>query len=131
MSEQMKRGILSGAGLFAVSCMLLAAWLFVARTTEGADAPLRQIVLEARGVAFNETNPTLGLRPGETVRIVVRNNDPGVLHSITIPGIHDRLVHVPAGQEVAFTVRVPDSGSFEYVCPQHAPEMKGGIVVME
>ena len=62
---------------------------------------------------------------------MVRNNDPGVLHSITIPGLENRLIHVPAGEEVAFTVKVPNSGSFEYVCPQHAPKMKGGIVVVD
>lgn len=130
MSENVKKGLVSGAGLLALGAMVAVIWVFVVAPLRGqATAPSREIVLEARGVAFNETNPTLELRPGETVRVVIRNDDPGVLHSITIPGLMDRVLHVPSGGQASFTVTVPASGGFEYVCPQHAPKMKGRIVI--
>ena len=52
-----------------------------------------------------------------------------VLHSITIPGIDSEVRHVMWGEEIAVEFVVPESGSFEYVCPRHAPKMKGRIVV--
>ena len=57
------------------------------------------------------------------------NNDPGILHSITLPGVDSTVRHIRWGEEVAFEVTIPREGNFEYVCPQHAPRMKGKIRV--
>ena len=94
-----------------------------------AGTPVREIVLEARDVAFGGSNPTLSFEPGERVRFVVRNTDPGILHSITLPGIDSRVHHVRYDEQVAFEVTMPRSGAFDYTCPQHAPKMQGRIVI--
>lgn len=125
----MKRNLIGAAGVAAVLTLLgaLALWPL---WTRGADAgPVREIVLDARMATFGADNPTLELRPGERVRFVVRNTDPGVLHSITLPGIDDTVRHVRWGEEIAFEVTIPEQGRFRYVCPQHAPKMQGEIVV--
>ena len=88
-----------------------------------------RVVLDARDAAFDEDNPTLRLAAGERVRFVVRNTDPGVVHAITIPGLDSEVRTISWGEEVAFEVTVPAGGTFQYVCPQHAPKMQGTIVV--
>jgi len=110
--------------LFVVGWVVNPLW-----SGSAAGPPLREIVLEARDVAFGGSNPTLSFEPGERVRFVVRNTDPGILHSITLPGIDSRVHHVWYGEQVAFEVTMPRSGAFDYTCPQHAPKMRGRIVI--
>jgi plastocyanin len=123
----MKRNLLGGSTLLGLFTLFFLAWLVT--PTGGAGPEVHEIVLEARDLAFERDNPTLRLEPGSRVRLVVRNTDPGVLHSITLPGIDDRVRHVESGQETVIEFRVPREGSFDYVCPQHAPKMQGRIVV--
>ena len=86
MSRETKRKLAGGAGLVAVAAMLVAVWIATPLwSNEGPE--IREIVLEAKILAFGGDNPTVDLIPGERVRFVVRNNDPGILHSITIPGV--------------------------------------------
>ena len=91
--------------------------------------PPREIVLEARDLAFAGNNPTLHADPGERIRLIVENSDPGVLHSITLPGIDSEVRHIRYGERVSFDITVPEGGTYEYVCPQHAPKMRGKIVI--
>jgi len=128
MSRTAKRGLVGGTTLGAFAIAVVLALGGSARSRSESE-PVREIVLSARDVAFNEVNPTLALRPGERVRFVVRNDDPGVLHSITLPGIDSRVHFVRSGEEVAFEVTVPEGGRFEYTCPQHLPKMRGRIEV--
>jgi len=123
-----ERGLVGGTTLAVVAVVVVLA-LGESTRSRSASEPVREIVLSARDVAFNEVNPTLALRPGELVRFVVRNDDPGVLHSIALPGIDSRVRLVPPGEEVAFEVRVPEGGRFEYTCPQHLPKMRGRIEI--
>jgi plastocyanin len=126
MSRSAKGGLLGGATLAAAAVLALLA---LGGRTGPTTSATREIVLDARDVAFNEINPQIVLRPGERVRFVVRNGDPGVLHSISLPGIDSTVRDVLPGQEITFEVTVPDAGRFEYVCPQHMPRMRGSIEV--
>ena len=133
MSKRMKRGIAGGVSVATLAVLFLLTGLLGSMTPRGeAGESVRQIVLEARNLTFGEGNPTLMLEPGERVRLIVVNNDPGVLHSITLPGIDDRVYHVGWGEEVELEFTAPQQeGGFEYICPQHMPNMKGRIVVQE
>lgn len=130
MSKEMKRNLIGGAGITALLTlfMTLALWPVWSRGAN-VSSPVREIVLDAREATFGADNPTLRLEPGKRVRFVVRNTDPGVLHSITLPGIDDQVRHVRWGEEIAFEVTIPEQGKFQYVCPLHAPRMQGQIVV--
>jgi plastocyanin len=130
MSKETKRK-LAGGMVLAVVVTLAAVSLFANPFwSKGAAPPVREIVLEARDLAFGGDNPTLQLSPGERVRLVVRNNDPGILHSIALPGIDSTVRTIKWGEEVAFEITVPDGGTWEYVCPQHLPKMRGKIEVV-
>jgi len=129
MSQETRRNLLGGVGLAIATALLVTIWVGTPLWSTKGRVAVREIVLEARDVAFGGDNPTLHLTPGERVRFVIRNNDPGVLHSITIPGVDPTIRHIPWGEEVSFEVTIPDEGRFEYLCPQHAPKMKGEILV--
>jgi plastocyanin len=128
MTQQAKR--VSGVILVAVAAAGVVAFLVAAgMRSEAEPETIREIVLEARGTSFDGDNPTLVLRPGERVRVVVRNDDPGVEHSIAIPELGIERRDVGPGEQVAFEVEAPQHGVIDYVCPQHLPLMKGKIVV--
>ena len=94
--------------------------------------PDREIHLVARGMAFYLAdepalaNPTLELAPGERVRIVVRNDEQGMVHDFAVSDLSvgtERLVWRQQG-EVTFVV--PDrQGSYEYICRPHRLLMRG------
>ena len=101
-----------------------------------AGAP-RDVTLVARGMTFvladhSETvNPVIELRANERVRLVLRNDAPGLIHDIQIPAWDVAVDPIRAGQtaEVVFTVpRTP--GRFPYVCRPHAELMSGFIEVV-
>lgn len=124
---------LAGGMVFTVVLTLIGISLFANPfwSTGASPAEVREIVLEARDLAFDGDNPTLLAEPGERVRLVVRNNDPGILHSISLPGIDSEVRHIKWGEEIAFEITIPDGGTWEYVCPQHMPKMKGRIEVVQ
>ncbi len=128
MSLKMKRRLIGGVGM-AVILTLFGAIAVVPIWSQSAVAgqEMREIVLEARDLAFGDANPTLSFKPGEKIRLIVRNTDIGVLHSIRLPGIDDTLRHVPWDEEIVIEFTAPEEGAFEYVCPQHAPKMQGRI----
>jgi plastocyanin len=130
MSQEAKRRLIGGVGMVAI-LTLFGSIVAVPLWSESATAASepREIVLEARDLAFDGDNPTLEFRAGERVRLVVRNTDTGVLHSIRLPGIDDRVYHVRWGEQVEIEFTAPEAGGFEYTCPQHAPKMSGRIVI--
>lgn len=94
----------------------------------------REIRLVARDMTFYaegsaDPNPSLSVRPGQTVRIVFRNTDVGMRHDFTIPdwGV---ATHAIAGRgETAVVFRAPERGRAHYTCTPHAAVMKGTIAV--
>ena len=98
--------------------------------------PTRDIILVARGMAFvyedqpQEANPPIQLRAGERVRLVLRNEAPGLLHDIDIPALDVRLEQMRAGESRDVTFTVPAvHGQHEYRCRPHSAMMKGIVEI--
>ncbi len=91
--------------------------------------PVRTIVLTAKGMKFNATNPTIDLEPGEWIRIVMRNEDPGMKHDLAIPQLGLRSAVTEAGESTVLSFRVPESGLLTYLCSFHPISMKGTFYV--
>lgn len=121
---------LVGILLAALGVVALAAAAIPLRP---AAAPVREVILRARGTEFvgEGPNPVIEAKPGERLRIVVRNVDPGVVHAIAVPGLLPDVQDIEDGQEAAVEVVVPAGGpgEYEYVCTHHYPLMRGRIVV--
>ena len=117
----------------ALACALVAVALVPALTW----APDREVVLVVHGMAFytdsqpNIPNPTIEVRAGERVRVVLRNEDRGLMHDFSVPALNRGLdaIHFNETSETTFTA--PDApGSYEYVCRPHALMMRGRLNVV-
>ena len=131
MSRRTRIGLLGSAALVAAILVLVTVTLLAAPAGRDDAAPraVRELVLTARGVAFADDNPTLAFRAGETVRIVVRNDDDGVTHSFALPGLDSRVEVLAPGESVTYEITPEVPGTFEYTCPLHLPLMKGRVEV--
>jgi plastocyanin len=79
---------------------------------------------------FGRPNPAIAVRPGERIRVRVRNEERGVSHDFAVPaaGAATALLQWNDADEVI--VRVPDTpGAYEYVCTPHRLMMKGTLRV--
>jgi len=108
------------------------AGVLVSRLTARGD--VREIELTARSMAFyapgSGANPTLAVRPGERVRIVVRNETPGMVHDLAIDAFGVSTPLLNAGETGALEFTAPrEAGRHEYVCRPHSVMMRGVIEV--
>jgi plastocyanin len=112
---------------------------FVAASSLGCahPNPTREITLVARGMSFvlqdapDQPNPTIHLRAGERIRLVLRNEAPGLLHDIEIPDWDVRLDQIRSGQTTDLTFVVPaQAGRHEYRCRPHSTLMRGVVEVV-
>jgi plastocyanin len=114
----------------AVVMVLLGA-LTVALTR----AAPREITLVVRGMAFyvegnEQPNPTLTVKAGERVRIVLRNEERGIRHDFAMPAADAALDPIGWNESSAMTFVVPQSpGTYEYWCRPHMLMMRGKIIV--
>jgi len=121
----------------AVVCAiaLSAGALSRASASESRGPATREIQVVARGMTFYvdgraEANPTLRVGRGEHVRIVFRNEDPGMMHDFTIPdwGIETKVLSGKGQTSITFSA--PDrAASGTYACRPHASMMRGTIAV--
>jgi hypothetical protein len=96
------------------------------------SAPPRDIALVARGMTFaladgpDKANPVIPLRSGERVRLVLRNESPGMIHDLAIPAWDVAIASLRTGEQGDVTFSVPSTpGRVEYRCRPHAELMKG------
>ena len=112
-------------------CLIVGTLIPVMSRTE-----TREIHLVARDMAFyladdpRTANPTITVSAGETVRIVLRNDERGISHDFALP-IADASTRTLAWSEQGeVTVTVPSQpGTYEYVCRPHRAMMRGVIKV--
>ena len=98
--------------------------------------PEREIVLVAKGMAFyleNDpatANPTITVKSGERVRIVLRNVDRGFVHDFAIPAVETAVDQVSWSEASAGTFDMPTApGAYDYVCQPHRLMMSGKLIV--
>ena len=96
----------------------------------------REIVLVARGMTFalatspDDANPTLHFRAGERVRLVLKNEAPGLLHDFEIPEWNVKLDQLRAGDTGEVVFMVPSGpGRLQYRCRPHSELMHGSVEV--
>lgn len=123
--------VLAVAAGAAVAILAVAAlWPLVA----SQDDP-REVVLVARGMRFYldghpEANPTIALEAGERVRLVLRNEDPGVTHDFAVAawGVATGALQGRGVAVVEF--RAPGRpGAYRYRCTPHPLMMSGALEV--
>ena len=123
---------------FAIAAIVAAAAVVPILMARGAAVPAepREIRLVVRDMTFyldgqTVPNPDLRVRAGEHIRLVLRNEDPGMQPDFAV---RPWQVVTPAlekkGEEAAVTFRVPDlRGTQIYSCTPHAEMMRGTITI--
>ena len=98
--------------------------------------PSREITLVARGMAFYlesdpaTPNPTIRVKAGERVRIVLKNQDRGFVHDFAVPAVDEAVDQINWNESSASTFVMPSrAGTYEYVCQPHRLMMSGTLVV--
>ena len=76
-------------------------------------------------------NPTLRVRTGQTVEIVLRSLDPGMKHDLLIPDLDLRADAVSDGETTTLRFTAPQPGTYTYFCSMHPKLMRGELVVTE
>jgi plastocyanin len=101
-----------------------------------SSTPRRDVVLVVKGMAFyleddlKAPNPTITIKAGERVRVVVRNQDRGITHDFAIPVIGAVMKEIGWNQTGQVVFQAPTKpGTYEYVCQPHRLMMKGTIRV--
>jgi plastocyanin len=101
-----------------------------------AQTPAREVMLVANGMSFaladepENANPALMLRAGERIRLVLKNDAPGMRHDVAIPAWDVATEPIGFGETAQVTFTVPaTSGRVDYYCRPHATMMRGLVDV--
>jgi len=115
--------------------LLIAGVAILAGAMSSSAGATREVTLVARGMAFyleddTTPNPTIRARPGETIRLVLSNETPGVLHDLALAQLGVSIAPVKAGSIGSISLRLPSGpGAYDYVCRPHAQMMRGRLLV--
>lgn len=123
------------AGLLLLGFALASGVVLWPLAADPAASP-REIVVVARDMAFYlqgsaAPNPVLTFRAGETVRVTLRNEDKGFMHSFEIGAWGKTVPTLKEGRSTSVLIEVPNQpGQHEYTCRPHAAMMKGVVDVV-
>ena len=131
----MKRSVVRVV-LVVAAAVAAAAWLPRVVAFREPPDPVREIRIVARDMTFyvdgNQTpNPTLRVRAGEQIRVVLRNEDPGMTHDFSVTAwdlATKTLTHKGEWDAVVFHVPA-QRGTIAYQCTPHSELMKGTITI--
>jgi len=130
----MKISVRTSAALVFLTLTIL---LVMAASPQDEPKP-RQIVIVAKEMAFffenrteqDSVNPTIIVRAGERITLILRNEDPGMRHDLVIADLGLRTRVTSYGETATLTFRVPgDPGAYAYLCSLHPAMMTGELVV--
>lgn len=115
---------------------LAGVLLLVALLPALSSTPTREVTLVVKGMAFyletdlSRANPTLEVKAGERLRVVVRNYDRGLTHDFAVPAVAAAMKGVNWNESGEVVFEVPETpGTYGYMCRPHALMMRGTIRV--
>ena len=131
LGHNVSRTLLAQAVATSVAVLLLAALLPAL-----AVPPTREITLLTTDMAFyiagdaSTPNPTIDVKAGERVRIVLRNQDRGMKHDFAVPASAATISAIRWNESGDVTFDVPDTpGTYQYECRPHRLMMRGVLRV--
>lgn len=115
---------------------VVAALLVLALARCSNSTAAREIVLVARGMTFvlesdpDTANPVIQVRPGEQIKLTLRNEAPGLMHDFRIPSLNVKSEQIRTGQSTSVFFTAPGAvGRYDYTCGPHSTLMRGAIEV--
>ncbi|MCH8344550.1 MAG: cupredoxin domain-containing protein [Planctomycetes bacterium] len=137
MTMRQRRSVAGVSLLVGLGLVILMGSALMGRTP-GAQGAIR-IELVAQQMTFRRAdpanpsrwldNPTLTVRAGEVVELVLRNRDAGMKHDLTIAelGLKTRVAYF--GDTVVLRFTAPQPGTYIYLCSIHPRLMRGRLIV--
>ncbi len=124
---------------------LLSAIMIVLVGATGAILPSvaaggagREITIVAKNMVFvvespessGRANPTITVKTGQKITIVLRNDDPGMQHDLVIQGLQIQVKVISFGETTRLTFTAPrEPGAYVYLCSFHPRSMRGVFIV--
>lgn len=99
-------------------------------------SPEREITLIAKDMTFYleddpTPNPVIEVRAGETVRLILKNRERGLVHDFAVPALRVATETLHFNEDAHITFDAPSTpGTYEYVCQPHLLMMKGTLRVI-
>ena len=109
---------------------------FMPLLTESPPGP-REIVVVASDMAFYvdgdaEANPRIRMEAGETIRLVLWNKQPGVVHDFVVGAWQVATPRLRGRERDSLVFQVPEAvGHYVYECSPHSAMMRGTIEVVD
>ena len=133
MTNRSKNSMLIAVAVIGI-VVLAATLLPMVASSQGDD--VHEIRLVVRDMNFyvegeSQPNPTLNVRAGEKVRLMLTNDDPGMRHDFVVADwdVATRVLD-DRGQQDSVTFDAPaNPGDHVYHCTPHAKMMRGTIRV--
>lgn len=121
------------AGGIIIAVVALVATLLPMLASSGREG-VREIRIVARDMSFYvdgqaEPNPTITFRAGERVKLVLRNEDPGMSHDFAVKAwsVGTKLLE-DRGEQDSISFTVPEArGTTAYHCTPHSKMMSGTL----
>jgi hypothetical protein len=136
VAQVLSRPAASWRYLLPLLVLLALCGVAIALAAGPGAPPPRELVLVARDMAFYlpgdpAPNPTLVLGRGERVRLVLRNEDPGMAHDFAAAGLDVTTELLEdSGTSATVVFRAPQrAGEYPYHCTPHASLMRGVVLV--
>ncbi|MDA1183734.1 MAG: cupredoxin domain-containing protein [Acidobacteria bacterium] len=127
---------LSRAVLFKVAIPFVGVLLLAVALPALTSTPTREVTLVARGMAFyiegdaGTPNPTIEVKAGERVRIVLRNDDRGMRHDFAVPALAAAMDALRWNESADVIFDAPETpGTYQYECRPHRIMMRGVLRV--
>lgn len=136
MSNPSKHSRLITAAVIALGSLAVLAMTLLPTLASPPSDGLHEIRLVVRDMNFyvegeSQPNPTLSVRAGQQVRLVLKNEDPGMRHDFVVNAwqVGTRVLE-DRGEQDTITFRAPsEPGEQVYHCTPHAKMMRGTIRV--
>jgi len=122
----------STAVLFKTAVPIMAVLFLAVALPALTSTPTREVTLVARGMAFyiegdtSTPNPTIEVKAGERVRIVLRNENRGMTHDFVVPAVAVAMDALRWNESAEVIFDVPETpGTYQYECRPHRLMMRG------
>jgi hypothetical protein len=135
LSTYYRRSSRTSRALFAATLMVGVGLVALIPLIANPRPAPREVVLVVRDMTFylagtDVPNPTIAVKPGEEVRLVLRNEQAGMTHDWTLASLHVALAPIRGVGSGSIVFRAPEEpGRHEYRCTPHAQMMKGVLLV--
>ena len=125
MSMRQRKVLLRSSFLLPIAALMLIAARGVMGNAQ--HDRYRTLVVTAKDMMYDQSE--IRVAPGEWVRLVLRNEDPGMKHDLVIEGLGLATTLIKTGERTELVFQVPAQGSFTFLCSMHPVTMRGVLII--